>query len=763
MSAFRWTLNNTVSGTLVLTNDPIGWDDTDLVLERNLTFHGVFEEWISDLLFHCDGGGKQYLDNILDTQGVDALVTLLVEYDCDDSGTFETLFDGKLNLSKYIIEFKDSSDFTSQIKIVRNDIVQTVLDRQDMKVNLNELFSIDGTALTAYTNAPASINVGSQQIDLVSEIDGASFTDSNLFDGVVRPQFVTAVSDDLLFQSPLPINEDDLKEISASPDFHNKAQRAALISLREQISIIYDSENNGIIRFPETYNVSWNFVGTYTDTVLTPPFTNRILSVGLNLVLSVGPTISSSTGTIIGTIPGYNSAVNPLSIPFAFIGGTSVTLNRGDKIWLYWLTDTATGTGYVIVGGATESIQFDFFYTTSELILEVNSTITPGSDPGFAIYETWARVSESITDQVSFAFRSDFYGRTDSEPNLGGAPTYLADGCGSLNFMFSGLALRGYGKHKLESPLPDFTSLREIFDSCESVHNIGMGVETFGGQTVLRVEELDFFYDPVSTIQLSGVQGFTRTVDTSFMYNEFDIGFAEWEPENFNGLDEINTKHEYNTPISSIKNKLSKLSPWLASGYAIEDVKRTIFTQGRDHKYDNNNFWLAVRRVLLTFGVDNDQDFTATAALDNPGSRRNLKITPKRNFLRWLNVIGTGLTNTVGLTIDFREGDANVYYTTTQAANGCNGDYTGNLLDADGDIAWDDANARLNSPIWDAEVYEFDAPLSFTQYKVIRDAPRGFIEFRVGNTGAFRSGFILELRYPLQGGLTHFKLLRRHT
>ncbi len=463
-----------------------------------------------------------------------------------------------------------------------------------------------------------------------------------------------------------------------------------------------------------------------------------------------------------GTIPGYNSAVNPLVIPFSFIGLTTVSLNRGDKIWLYWQTDTATGSGYVIVGGATESIQFDFSYTASEFILDVNSIIVPGTNPGFAFYETGARITESITGQTSFAFKSDFLGRTDAQPNVGGAPTYASDGCGSLNFDFSGLALRGYGRHKLESPLPDFATLSDFFDCVDAVYNIGMGIEQHSGQDVLRLEERDFFYSNSSIIQLTNVNNIQFQNDEKFSYNEFEVGYAQFEPENFNGLDEINTKQSYNLPIRTIKNKLTALSPWLGSGYAIEDIKRIIFTQGRDHKYDKNIFILAVRRLLGTFVADDDNDFSATVGIDNPSTRRNIKITPKRNLLRHLNVLGGGLEKVAGATISFREGADNFYFTTTQNAGGCNGDYTGNLLDEDIDIAWDDPNARQNVPLWVPDVYVFDHPLTEVQYTTIRNNPHGFIEFSSSTTN-FIQGFILQIDYPLQGGLTHFKLLRRNS
>ena len=172
------------------------------------------------------------------------------------------------------------------------------------------------------------------------------------------------------------------------------------------------------------------------------------------------------------------------------------------------------------------------------------------------------------------------------------------------------------------------------------------------------------------------------------------------------------------------------------------------------------------REIIFTVGI-----FAVVIGLLLKGKSKKvlppIKLTPKHNFLRWLNVLGSGLEKTAGATIDFREGDANIYFSTTVNPGGlyfgCNGDFRGQPLVESSDIAWDDVNARLNAPLWRPEVYEFDAPLTYTEYKAIRDAPTGFIEFRSDTTSTFKSGYILELKFKLQGGLTHFKLLRRHT
>ena len=81
------------------------------------------------------------------------------------------------------------------------------------------------------------------------------------------------------------------------------------------------------------------------------------------------------------------------------------------------------------------------------------------------VHEAASRVTEIITDRC-LTVKSDYYGRTDSEP-------YAAaeDGCGSLRVLSSGLRLRN-------APNPvHFMSLKDIFDGLKAIDNIGMGVE----------------------------------------------------------------------------------------------------------------------------------------------------------------------------------------------------------------------------------------------------------------------------------------------
>ena len=81
-------------------------------------------------------------------------------------------------------------------------------------------------------------------------------------------------------------------------------------------------------------------------------------------------------------------------------------------------------------------------------------------------------------------------------------------------------------------------------------------------------------------------------MDSSKYYNEIEIGFSKYsksrETDKGNTLDDFHTKHSYNTPIKTNKNKLSVVSDLTLSGYEIEILRRKQFEEtGND---DNANF-----------------------------------------------------------------------------------------------------------------------------------------------------------------------------
>ncbi len=216
-----------------------------------MAYGGVNSEFSNELGFYCTlpsgiEGGKEYIDNIYETQLIDAIITILVEYRCSD-GSFSTLFDGKLNLPSYRTGLDDDVGEMTFVNLERNDFWQTIRDRRDIKVNVNSLLSLDGSALTAYTNAPAQINVGSQIIDLGSVINGGIFTDSDTFTGW---DIVANNTNNIYMQSTLAVTEDDLETINDNTNFSNFGPGLALAASG---IIPFYTANSDIIDYPEPY------------------------------------------------------------------------------------------------------------------------------------------------------------------------------------------------------------------------------------------------------------------------------------------------------------------------------------------------------------------------------------------------------------------------------------------------------------------------------------------------------------------------------
>jgi hypothetical protein len=66
-------------------------------------------------------------------------------------------------------------------------------------------------------------------------------------------------------------------------------------------------------------------------------------------------------------------------------------------------------------------------------------------------------------------------------------------------------------------------------------------------------------------------------------------------------------------------------------------------------------------------------------------------------------------------------------------------------------------NAR---PLWYPESIEFEYPLSFEQFKTLRNNPRGYI--RATQRGKTYDGWIDEIDYEPNSGLAKFKLIRKY-
>lgn len=148
MATFRYTLNGTV-----LTDEPLGWLDTEETLRREETFFSLINEVQGSIDFVKQGTVSTQSYNII-TTAIDANpfqdLTFLVERE-NTSGIFETEFDGLLPLVGII---HDEIDNFYRGAIVINDVGAQIQKNLEAPYYFTQGRGIDGstTITDAFTN-----------------------------------------------------------------------------------------------------------------------------------------------------------------------------------------------------------------------------------------------------------------------------------------------------------------------------------------------------------------------------------------------------------------------------------------------------------------------------------------------------------------------------------------------------------------------------------------------------------------------------------
>lgn len=188
---------------------------------------------------------------------------------------------------------------------------------------------------------------------------------------------------------------------------------------------------------------------------------------------------------------------------------------------------------------------------------------------------------------------------------------------------------------------------------------------------VIRVEEKSHFYDDSSTsVDFSNVLNITKNYDHEHQFNQVEIGYHKWNAEDVSGLDDPQTKHVYASRFKKIGQKISLLSHWIAASLTIEVTRRTTREKSADYKYDNDTFIIAVNPVptdvspetspdYVDFAPELDENFSSVDNLQNSSTRYNLRLTPARNLLRWINYLSGCLQEYLSSTFRFSSGEGN--------------------------------------------------------------------------------------------------------
>ena len=753
--------------TVLPISEPIGWKEIEFTLKRDKAWHGVFFEYSLPLKYYNDPqisarAAYDLVKGMYESYGAAAEVYLTVESACNDTDAFTEEGVWRLNFTSYKEEIGVLC--LAETNLEPENILMTFRSRYDQKVDLDSLESFGGEVLSAYTNLGSNLSILPKAVIIKSVLKwaqpvlGPNAAEYQETDTITAGGGTDTRDVEVWFGVGFNVFTLDEVETRLYDGANSATSLATVQALYECLytgtyTIEIDNGVSDVVGAVMSATVDAITDADNSDCNITDAFDQEMT---VELFLDAGGTIVSLfTDTEINfcdSVGGKNMNISPAVYSGIF------SLTAGDTIKLY---------ARVYAQGKWDQqllSENDVYWTVSFFEVQVGLTITllaltePTDCRVYAINETGSRILESITDD-NFRLLSTYFGRTDSEPY---ASPDAADGCGSLEVVTMGLLLRQAANVIFSM------SFKQWFENLNAIHNIGIGLEPDtdrgGSYQVVRAEPMEYFYDPAIILQLDKIPAAVRIILQEEHYGTFKFGFDKWEAEEYTGLDEFATDREYRTTISSITNTLTQICMWIASGYAIEITRwQQIFdadTQA-DWRFDNDTFIICVKRnasdpALLEVEQGN---ITGDANMIDPTTIYNFRISPVRNALRWLRTVLNSYR-------DPEDGNSKLIFT----------DGTGNVLATGlmtGDCIIENAALAENQTLdytntgdpWDAhpiympELWEFDYPLSFSEYQTLKATPTKTIQGRFAQETAWRDFYLRTVAYKPNDGMATWQLL----
>ncbi len=238
---------------------------------------------------------------------------------------------------------------------------------------------------------------------------------------------------------------------------------------------------------------------------------------------------------------------------------------------------------------------------------------------------------------------------------------------------------------------------------------------------VIRVEEVEHFYDPDYVLTISNIRDITRKYDNDKIYNKINMGYNTWKSEDIQGIDDTQTQHIYSTRFEKIGQTITLWSDFIAASLAIETTRRKTITESTDYKFDDSTFIIAINPDDVSPDVyrpELDEEFSSIENLQDSELRYNTRLSVAHNFLRWRKWFNGCLQNFLTSYYKFVRGEGNFDMITTmveQSPDCLDESFDNQPLSEKQDIPVQ--NEFIHLPNY----YEFEVPLDWEDYKIIRN------------------------------------------
>jgi hypothetical protein len=716
---FRFTLTHDILGSHEI-NEPDGWKDCKIKLERHKDFRSLLEYFDGDFIFYGSNGvvdgGLDFIKEVEQAYGVDATIQILIEVSFDGY-TYDDLFEGQLNLSG----IQEVQDNKAQIPIIRDDFWAKFINRLETPVDLQSPLSLDSEASDIFDSI--NIRLSSQKIQ--KQYYGV-YDDG---DRMVQGSLVDAY----LQTTPNNVKLDEIQDAFNLISAYNPVIPVNFIEVVEsgsyviQVQLCISDINSGAGE-SVGYSAQWDWYIRINDTDY--------------------PLVNS------GTIGAYPSGY----VKYTFL--QTFDLKVGDLITLYadevanlatvWVIIGINGSVYNSAGDQKPNI------TDQEIpsfIRITAQTVVPETNSfGFFLHDAAGQIADRIISRDE-SFYSEYLGSGNTIYRQ-----YDADGCAWKYALLKGLQIRQYSL--IEKPF--FLSFKQWWEGANPILCLGLGYETINGVQVIRVEKMEDFYDASETsLDISNVSQITRLYDQEVIFKTVKVGYKKWQSEDISGLDDPQTKHTYATRFQKVGKEFTIESDFIAASLAIETTRRKTREKSADYKFDDETFIIALNPIpvdispetspeVTDYSPELDENFTSVDNLLNSDTRYNLRLTPARNLIRWIRYISGALQSYLSSTFKFTSGEGNYDMVSdmSNVSDGCDEFKPSLAENEDIPVSAD--------PLHLALAYEIVIPLEWEDYLLIRENRKKAIG--ISQTTVNHAKFFIDtLEYELAKGVATIK------
>lgn len=712
--------------------EPIGWDTSELSIKRDMgKYHGLFFSYTTDLEFIGDAYFK--IKGLFDTYGFDADCVATIKMSCNN-GDYEEVFKGKLNFASYKRDIGNKCSIQIEISESTDEI--NIVNRQDIDVALNSTESLDGVVIPSVT----LFNLLMQNYTLFYQ--GKWLADGNVA-STHSESLVFGTSGFWQLRNPICISFDEIGGMS-SCSFDGDYQTSPDALLLASLSTIFTAPRTS------TYTFTYIINGSFTDSAPV----RRQGTLALQFDKSDGVTVSNIAYLYSPTF--YDVNISNYVVPYGYASSFTVSLNAGETVQFRSTVANRSITTGTPSTPFTHTLTLDID-SNSYISVGEQSTVAATNAKSSKIYEAFWKAISYYTGNTD-AFYSLYLGHT-STPDR----TYIGNGCASYTAITNGYLIRGFA----ESDKPVIVNLSDLFDSIDSIFNIGLGFEVMpDGVKRCRIEQKSYFYDNLLLLgYFDDVNEYSESIDESLCFNTIELGVEDYKVEQgtnkLNTNDEYLTKYQWATVAKSVKNKFSRICKYIISLYPIETTRRNRYiTNGsKESKFDENNFLLAMNRSGSNT-CEKNENFSTVGGVNSASEAYNLRFNLFSTLIRWSNIIQSSITRLSEKTIKYQSGSVNTSLT-LQYNDTCNGAYNDALFTVKQNLELLDTNNEDNLPLYEPIIYEFDYPMSWKQYNDFKRYPQGMVVFG-RSPRTLIAAFISEVTYKPVLGMATYKLLRSY-